>query len=1030
LMYWVTLLIKPLCIFLLAFSANCWQKWDYLTTWSSLGPGSQEYITRTTVWNQQWNAKPSNYEGVNFAPRARRGHSLHLITTSKESIYGGATYLILFGGRDNDQKTQHIPKTYDVKDINGSIVFTTYDERPVDKCNDVKNLYYTKEETAGCDYNATSTIDVGLIYNDVWAYKICDKGTERNFDTPCIETGWECWFVGALQGGCTIQLGILVCTAPSERYNHGSVLFNDGTLYVYGGFSTRCEDYCDDLWYFDIYMKSWRQIYGEGQLSRFYTDIYNEVSYDLDPSMVPTDNTTTSIPPNQRFAGPGKRWRHSMTLSDEFTDPMNPNQKLQTFALYGGHRLWHGYSLENSQDNNWNQYKTRQKGGYLDDLWLYTKVLDYTTVPGSAFKKANGNWTIRTGTENCVDSPGLAWTQRFDQTCTITVPIGRAGHGSAFDSQRNRTWIFGGYTSYYPYLKTDGAGSGAGVSAVGFGGFIPFPGFNFFRNDLWYYDLIESTWNEVTIPEGADIPDGRVDPVFLLLGKFLFLHGGFADNFIYADTWYFNIETGVWLEKKKFVYPIYDETKCSDDVEYFHQNSNNCTIMEYPKHLNRSQIYPFNVLPYKSQDYYWPDLNHGPYFGLFPKDSLNSSMRLNMSKTAARGTPEFPFAATGPMQYVRPFVYTYLNTTSGLNTSIILHENCVSVFGEPTRGTLLDGKYGRASKPVLIAQPRRQRPGWDGCRGRADGRTNLPDQLQYVMPTARFGHRAVFVANSSEILMYGGMAYVEEQAKSLNFTYVSKVVPEMWYFNLFHCINNCSNRGDCYYGFCKCYDGYYGEDCSNTSCPGTFCYFDSDILQQNCIHGCQSGYLHTDNDTFVPDIAKTACSLNSAFTESNGLCDGFGSSQCRPPFVGEDCSIKDCKSNCSFHGWCSIEYPVSRCMCMPGYYGDICENKICLNNCSYPNGVCNATNGECVCRMMYSPYNNSRAFQPWGGEDCSYLFAYAAATRRLSMDNIVTVALVALLTLFLIQQQLEEKPIDDDIMKIYRGRKFENDCIT
>jgi len=62
------------------------------------------------------------------------------------------------------------------------------------------------------------------------------------------------------------------------------------------------------------------------------------------------------------------------------------------------------------------------------------------------------------------------------------------------------------------------------VSAVGFGGFIPFPGYNFFRNDLWFYDLNSSTWNEVTIPDGV-IPDGRVDPVFLLLGDVLFLHG-------------------------------------------------------------------------------------------------------------------------------------------------------------------------------------------------------------------------------------------------------------------------------------------------------------------------------------------------------------------------------------------------------------------------------------------------------------------------------------------------------------------------
>jgi hypothetical protein len=54
-----------------------------------------------------------------------------------------------------------------------------------------------------------------------------------------------------------IQLGIEVCTVPSERYNHASAMFDDGTLYVYGGFSERCQDYCDDLWMFDIYLKVW-----------------------------------------------------------------------------------------------------------------------------------------------------------------------------------------------------------------------------------------------------------------------------------------------------------------------------------------------------------------------------------------------------------------------------------------------------------------------------------------------------------------------------------------------------------------------------------------------------------------------------------------------------------------------------------------------------------------------------------------------------------------------------------------------------
>ena len=63
----------------------------------------------------------------------------------------------------------------------------------------------------------------------------------------------------------------------------------------------------------------------------------------------------------------------------------------------------------------------------------------------------------------------------------------------------------------------------------------------------------------------------------------------------------------------------------------------------------------------------------------------------------------------------------------------------------------------------------------------------------------------------------------------------------------------------------------------------------------------------------------------------------------RSPFLGLDCSIKDCKDNCNYNGYCSVEYPVSRCVCNPTYFGESCEFIECINNCSYPNGLCNYT---------------------------------------------------------------------------------------
>ncbi len=422
--------------------------------------------------------------------------------------------------------------------------------------------------------------------------------------------------------------------------------------------------------------------------------------------------------------------------------------------------------------------------------------------------------------------------------------------------------------------------------------------------------------------------------------------------------------------------PIYS-ANCTDDLVYINNTENNCTHLLWPNHLERDEYFPFDVLPYSQQQYYWPDGEIGPYYGIFEKEFYESGKAAalgdNIDADPVDGTPLFPRAATGPMQYAKPFQHTFNRTHNAT-----LYERCTSVVAEPTRGRLVDGLFGRSNGSVFIHQPRRQRPGWDGCRDRYDGRSDLPAGLQYVMPLPRYGHRAIYHEPTKEIIMYGGLAYKEPQPKALDNTWEATTLSDMWYYHLDHCVNNCTSHGECHFGFCQCNVGYYGNDCSNSSCPGTFCYYDEYTNEQNCTHACQAGYIHQDNDTYVQDIYKIPCTEEN-WGESNGICDGFGNVQCAPPFLGDDCGTKDCKSNCSFNGWCSIEYPVSRCLCIPGYFGEICEYKLCLNNCSYPHGECNTTSGSCNCNMMYSPYNNTREYHPWGGEDCSYIMAYAAA---------------------------------------------------
>ena len=120
---------------LLALVADvwCWQKWDFSET------------------------KTTDAAGVlNIGPGKRRGHSMALLSTypcptaddaevngeacfqCQEKHGGRSRYanlngegceeqkIILFGGRGEDMRREHNPKTYRIEEVNGTLDFATY----------------------------------------------------------------------------------------------------------------------------------------------------------------------------------------------------------------------------------------------------------------------------------------------------------------------------------------------------------------------------------------------------------------------------------------------------------------------------------------------------------------------------------------------------------------------------------------------------------------------------------------------------------------------------------------------------------------------------------------------------------------------------------------------------------------------------------------------------------------------------------------------------------------------------------------
>ena len=79
-----------------------WKQWDYTTYWAA---------DSTTTPQDEENAWSNVWKNASNPPRPRKGASLVIMEIA------GSSYLVLFGGRDNDRSVKHIPKTFNVEKV-------------------------------------------------------------------------------------------------------------------------------------------------------------------------------------------------------------------------------------------------------------------------------------------------------------------------------------------------------------------------------------------------------------------------------------------------------------------------------------------------------------------------------------------------------------------------------------------------------------------------------------------------------------------------------------------------------------------------------------------------------------------------------------------------------------------------------------------------------------------------------------------------------------------------------------------------
>jgi len=280
----------------------------------------------------------------------------------------------------------------------------------------------------------------------------------------------------------------------------------------------------------------------------------------------------------------------------------------------------------------------------------------------------------------------------------------------------------------------------------------------YYLDDLWFFNMTERTdayggriftnggrWRLIK-ELSPRRPSGRTEHTMLLSMNTLLLQGGFAVNHHMNDTWIFNITTWRWLQKTTFERARYP-ANCTTDADFIEDPSNGCFALRWPRDRQREVYWPFEPTDDRRQKWYAPDFTRGnttnAYYGILDRGEhievgrlLGNGSRFSSpgkyGQTSPDGTPIVPYAKTGPRQFVRnvsadeamllglPF-----NFSRPWELNVTVYERCTSVYGEPTRGTLLDGVAGRSAESVMVAQPRRQRPGWDGCRDRCEHRVCL-----------------------------------------------------------------------------------------------------------------------------------------------------------------------------------------------------------------------------------------------------------------------------------------------------------------
>lgn len=89
--------------------------------------------------------------------------------------------------------------------------------------------------------------------------------------------------------------------------------------------------------------------------------------------------------------------------------------------------------------------------------------------------------------ESCFNTPGYKFNRSEEVTCTIFWPEARASSSIAIHN--GNLYLFGGFTSFFPYPFRDGVGAESGTNTRSTSGTSPYGVEINYLSDFWKYDF-------------------------------------------------------------------------------------------------------------------------------------------------------------------------------------------------------------------------------------------------------------------------------------------------------------------------------------------------------------------------------------------------------------------------------------------------------------------------------------------------------------------------------------------------------------